>query len=504
MRALLDTNIVIHRENTKATSQTIGQLFYWLDKLHYEKMIHPYTINELRKYSDPQMQALYDSKIAAYTEMKNVAVQTSDFINKLHDCPKTDNDRIDNQLLFEVFCGRIDILITEDRKMRKKAEHLGINNKVFSINTFIAKCTNDNPELINYRALSVKKTTFGAVNINDSFFETFKGPYQGFENWFAKKCDEEAYICKSETNKILGFLYLKVEGPDENYSEISPSFLPKRRLKVGTFKIESTGFRLGERFIKIIFDNAIAQKVYEIYVTLFTDRQELMALYELLKRWGFYEYGTKTSNGKAEVVLVKKMNCYDSSLSIKQNFPNLNYNRKKFYLPIEAKYHTFLLPDSKLNTENEIDFLGETPQKYALQKVYISFSYKRDMSPGDFLVLYRKGVTPGRKGYESVLTTVAVIDEVKYNFINKSDFLQYCENRTVFSKEDLNYFWDSKQGKLLVVKFIFIKNLTKRLILKDLWDMNIVPFPSGPRPFDTMSDSEFDEIIRHSQTDIYM
>lgn len=69
MRALLDTNVIIHRENTKATSFTIGKLFYWLDKLRYEKLIHPYSIAELRKYRNPQMQSLYDAKIDAYTEM---------------------------------------------------------------------------------------------------------------------------------------------------------------------------------------------------------------------------------------------------------------------------------------------------------------------------------------------------------------------------------------------------------------------------------------------------
>ena len=67
MRALLDTNIVIHRENTKATSYSIGKLFYWLDKLHYEKLIHPYTVSELRKYHNPQMQDLYDAKLSAYS-----------------------------------------------------------------------------------------------------------------------------------------------------------------------------------------------------------------------------------------------------------------------------------------------------------------------------------------------------------------------------------------------------------------------------------------------------
>ena len=48
MRALLDTNIIIHRENVIPTNSTIGQLFYWLDKLHYEKVIHPLSVKELR------------------------------------------------------------------------------------------------------------------------------------------------------------------------------------------------------------------------------------------------------------------------------------------------------------------------------------------------------------------------------------------------------------------------------------------------------------------------
>ena len=100
--------------------------------------------------------------------------------------------------------------------------------------------------------------------------------------------------------KYLVSLYLKTEGISENYSDIEPPFLPKRRLKVGTFKVESTGFRLGERFVKIIFDNALQRKVDEIYVTLFTDRGELVALEELLYRWGFVFYGIKRNGEKDE------------------------------------------------------------------------------------------------------------------------------------------------------------------------------------------------------------
>lgn len=504
MRSLLDTNIIIHRENIRATNPTIGQLFYWLDRLHYEKLIHPLSVSELRKFQNPQMQELYDAKLAAYTTMRSIAPQTEEFRRLLEDTPKTENDIIDNQLLFEVYCGRVDILITEDRKMRLKANRVGVQDRIYSINAFITKCTEENPSLLNYRALSVRKTTFGEVNIQDSFFDTFRESYAQFDFWFASKCDQEAYICKKDADQIQGFLYLKVEGPEEPYADVSPVFPPKRRLKVGTFKVESTGFRLGERFIKIIFDNAIEQKVDEIYVTLFTNRPELEALYGLLSRWGFFEYGTKTTGDKVEKVLVKKMNTYDSALSVKKNYPNLDFNHKKYYLPIEAQYHTPLLPDSKLQTENEIDFMGNSPQKYALQKVYISFSYKRDMRPGDFLFLYRKGSTPGRKGYESVLTTIGVIDEVKYNFTSKEEFFASCENRSVFSKEELERFWNTRKNSLLVIKFIFVKSLEKRLNLIHLWENGYIPQNSGPRPFDTMSDQQFNSLLREANTEIYM
>ena len=112
---------------------------------------------------------------------------------------------------------------------------------------------------------------------------------------------------------------------------------------------------------------------------------------DLITAWGFLKYGVKRMNGKEEVVFCKKLNLYNNSLSVKGNFPNiLFHNKQKFILPIYPVYHTTLLPDSKLNTENEVDFLGKEPHRYALQKVYISFSRERNINPGDILLFYRK------------------------------------------------------------------------------------------------------------------
>lgn len=501
MRALLDTNIIIHRETMQATNYTIGKLYYWLDKLHYEKLLHPYTVSELRKADNTQQQQLYDARLSAYTNMRCIAPQTDDFISLLDGTPKTDNDRIDNQLLFEVYCGRADILITEDRRMRNKAERLGIASKVFSINAFIGKVSADYPDLVEYKALNVKKELMGNIDVNDSFFDTFRPVYKGFNQWFAKKSDEEAYICRSDKNDIIGFLYLKTEDENENYSSITPTFTPKRRLKVGTFKVEASGFRLGERFIKIIFDNAIARNLDEIYVTLFKDRDELKRLYDLLIRWGFYDYGIKVTDGHKETVLVKKLGIYDTTKSVIANFPNLNGNSPKMILPIMACYHTSLFPDSKLNTE--LEYIGNIPHRYALQKVYITWAFENNLKPGDLLLFYRMGDTYPKK-YSSVITTVGVIDQVVNSFANEEEFLNYCQNRSVFTIEELKRFWVQHRYNLKVLKFVYVKTLNKKITLDYLQQHGIVEPGQGPRPFTRISNEQFSMILRDSETTLYM
>lgn len=501
MRALLDTNIIIHRETMQATNYSIGKLYYWLDKLHCEKLLHPYTIAELRKADNVRQQQLYDARLSAYTHMQCVARQSDEFVSLLAEAPKTENDKIDNQLLYEVYCGRADILITEDRRMRSKAERLGIADKVFSINAFISKASADYPALVEYKALNVKKELMGNIDVNDPFFDTFRPAYKDFEKWFARKSDEEAYICRSDKNDIIGFLYLKTEDESENYSSITPIFTPKRRLKVGTFKVEASGFRLGERFIKIIFDNAIAHNLDEIYVTLFKDRDELKRLYDLLIRWGFYDHGVKDTDGQQETVLVKKLGTYDARKSVIANFPNINGSSAKMILPIMAQYHTSLFPDSKLNTE--LEYIGNIPHRYALQKVYITWAFERNLKPGDLLMFYRMGDTYPKK-YSSVITTIGVIDQVVDSFSSEEEFLSYCQNRSVFTVEELRRFWSQHRYNLKVLKFVYVKSLTKKVTLDYLQQRGIVNPGQGPRPFTRITDAQFSMILRDSETTLYM
>lgn len=499
MRVLLDTNIVIYRENKKMTNYSIGHLFRWLDKLKYDKLIHPLTKKEIAEYHYADPAEAMTLKLDAYQELKTQAPLAKQVEELAVIMDKNENDSIDTVLLNEVYQGRVDLLITEDKRLLKKALLLGIGQKVLSINAFITIATRENPSLIEYSTLAVRKVPIGSLDVSNEFFDSLRAAYEGFNTWFNKKCDEDAYVCLDDNGRLLGFLYLKPENVDENYSDISPIFPRKKRLKVGTFKVDATGFRLGERFVKIIFDNAIEQDVDEIYVTMFDNRPELETLATLLARWGFESYGVKESTG--EKVFTKQMKQYLPELSTRENFPNLKRDTQKFIMPILPKYHTSLLPDSILRNENENDFLAKTPYRYALQKAYISFAHERNIHPGDFVVFYRNGV-PGNAGHTAVLTSVAVVDEAISNFKTKEEYMGHVQNRSVFTNEELEEFWHKHGSNQIVLKFIFVTSLNKRPVLKFLWDENIIEFPQGPRPFTRITDRQFERIMDEAQTDL--
>jgi len=297
MKVLLDTNIVIYREASTVVKKEIGSLFAWFDKLHYEKCIHPLTLEEIEKHKNRKLVTTFKIKMDSYVLLKTEAPLDPSISSLSKSMDKSSNDINDTRLLNELVNQRVDFLISEDKKIHEKARLLNIDTNVFTIESFLEKVTSENPFLVDYKTLSVKKEFFGNVNLSDSFFDSFRENYNGFNDWFNRKSDEIAYIC-NVSDQIMAFLYVKKEDESEDYSDINPIFPKKNRLKIGTFKVSLNGFRLGERFLKIIFDNALKQKVDEIYVTIFNDNPDKQRLIDLLKNWGFGYWGTKNSDSE--------------------------------------------------------------------------------------------------------------------------------------------------------------------------------------------------------------
>ena len=498
-RALLDTNILIHREARTVVRDDIGTLFRWLDQLKYEKCVHPDSVGEVKKHADPDVVRTLDLKLRSYSTLKTKAPDRPGITGlRLED--RNENDLIDTSMLAEVAADRVDILITEDRGIHRKAARLGLTGRVFTIDAFLEKVTAENPSLADYKVLSVRKVLFGQVDVRDTFFDSFRTDYPGFDRCFNRKADETAYLCTSETGQVVAFLYLKREGADEDYSDINPTFKRGQRLKIGTFKVVSNGFKLGERFLKIVFDNALRCSVTEIYVTAFRRTVDQYQLIRLLEDWGFELHGTKGGDGAdAERVYVRDFRPMVDLNDPRHTYPYVSGSARKFIVPIYPDYHTELLPDSILNTESPADFVENRPNRNALSKVYVSRSIERGLKAGDIVVFYRTA-SGGSAYYTSVATTIAVVQDVVDNIPNLQAFLSVCRKRSVFSDAQLKAHWDYRpHNRPFIVNFLFVCSLPKRPNLKTLSESGVIK--TAPRGFEPITDQAFKRLLELSHAD---
>lgn len=499
MKILLDTNIIIHREANRISNFEIGQLFNWIDKLKFDKYIHPLTVIELNRYKDQSAQQTMRIKIESYNQLKHQA-PLSDKIKEVSlQVDTQENDINDTQILNEVYEGRVDLLISEDKKIHRKAKLLGIHDKVYRIQTFLEKVTAENPELVTHKVLAVKKVDFAEVNVKDTFFDSFRLDYAEFDKWFNSKAEEPCYVCYSD-NQLTAFLFIKIEKVGEDYSNITPAFTPKKRLKIGTLKVTGNGYKIGERFLKTVFDNALLFRVDEIYVTIFDKRPEQELLIEMLEEWGFYKHGIKTTKNGEELVFVRP---FSKNLPVnienpKLTFPFFSRDTDKYLIKIEPQYHTELFPDSINTKEDKEKYTENEPHRNRISKVYISHSPDRNLKAGDIVLIYRIGETTP-KTYSSTVTSICIVESIKTQFQDFDDFFNGCNRRTMISKEDLkNKWWDKFPAyKPFIINFLYAHSFpTPKPTLNDLINLKIFANPmSLPKGFAKLTTEQFNDLI---------
>lgn len=113
VKVLLDTNVIIYRETNRILNENTPDLFKWLDKLHYDKYIHPLSISEINKHQDADLRTVILSKLKSYQLVSPLATLHNK-INELISSDIDENSIIDSKILNELYCEHVDYLITQD------------------------------------------------------------------------------------------------------------------------------------------------------------------------------------------------------------------------------------------------------------------------------------------------------------------------------------------------------------------------------------------------------
>jgi hypothetical protein len=332
---------------------------------------------------------------------------------------------------------------------------------------------------------------FKQISLSDTFFDSLKEDYGEFAEWFRKKSNEKAFTFRNEVALLEGFLYVKVE--DGPLIDTIPQLPHAKRLKIGTFKVNPHGTRLGERFIKRAFDIAVDERVSALYVTVFAKH---VGLVNLFHRYGFVQKAIKKTTNGVEQVMERRLDTIVGDVVFDYPRIPIRMNRH-FALSVYPIWHSRLLPDSLLKTEKS-SILQDVSHTNSIHKIYLTAMSGIDqLQRGDTLMIYRTAAG-GSAYYTSVVTSLCVVEELKNinSFTTEKDFLAYCAPYSIFSEDELGIFYRTKKYPW-IIRFTYNLALQKRLNRKTLLE-NVGLDPNTYWGFFPLSTDQLNNILKLS------
>lgn len=484
MRVLIGTDILVYYL-LKQELEGIAMMFKWMERV------------KATRFTDVSSIAILTNLIPldAFSELRglNILKRIRPKARPIVELEKRDKEGILKKeykykptlaQLNWLYYNDVDCLITENRLTHHIAQQLGIDDIVLSIEDFIEKCSIEHPELDETRGVAIQKIKFGELDINDNFFNSFKEDYEPYYHlWFKKKANDDVYIAKDSSGKLRGLLKLKIESQDDDFGIIKPSFRPAKRLKICSLKADFTGQKLGQRFMRIVFETALEEKADEIYITLFPSSPQRKRLISMIEQWGFRFYGIKDKN---EYVFLRSFR-KDISDNPQKCFPFCSFKNNSFIIPIAHSYATQLLPPFGFGNEENI--FDVEPVKQAIKKVLIMHENTLNIQRGSILLFLQKANT-------IKITSLGIVDNVYKQFSNESHFISRCRKRSCFSNETLHSFWLGTLKKPVVVEFLYACHFEKEVetSMIEAWGIDTNNIKSQyPIP---VSDKQTNEIIK--------
>lgn len=470
MRILLDTNIIIHREDDKILSDKLQSLMKTISALNENILVHPLSIDDIKNDNNFNRKEIILSKIKSYNILASppIPVKDGSFKETVGETLRG-NEEIDNNILYAVYKDAADFLITEDKGIHKKAIRLKIKDRVLTIDEALAIFVNNKIDINLSPPPALQHDYVYHLDINDPFFDSLKGKYTGFENWFKDISREhrKCFVHFRKDNLIDALLIYKEE--NETIDVIDKTLPKKNRLKLCTLKVSNLGNKIGELFIKLSIDYALQKDIEEIYLTLFSIDNEY--LIELVSEYGFERIGITPNDEEVYIKRLSfnkdKLKTLSTDIISKKCYPHFYDGEKvnKYIIPIKPEYHDRLFPEHENRQLTLLEGAGEfIVEGNTIKKAYLSHSSIKKLSKGDIVLFYRSN------DWQSI-TSIGVIEDIFYNLTQPEEIVKKVGKRTVYSIQEIE---DIAKKPTLVILFTWHFNFKKLIRYQDLLNKGII------------------------------
>lgn len=435
MKLLLDTNIFIPLEPAAArdvapNTEVAATLSRRAQAGGHILFLHPasrFDINRDKNEERAQLRRVLSTK---YPELPDPPPITAALRAIIGDSEHGTNDWVDDNLVAALEADAVDLLISEDKGVRKKARRLDLDGRVLTLDEAI-RILGGTPSIVAPPAVRAVKAH--ALLRDDPIFESFREDYPGFDEWFARCRREHRQAWKIDGSTSLAAFCIVKDDEEQPGLNLGPRPLKLCSLKVA---LESYGLKYGELLLKTVFDHSFTNRNTGIFVTVFEKHADLI---ELLEDFGFDRQEQRTDLG--ELILAKKL-CPDTALAgldyhIAFGPPRFDASRPWYVVPIQPQYSDVLFPETA--GSNSL-FEGQFSFGNAIRKAYLCNSSCRQLRPGDVLAFYRTRRSQGLVAIGVVEDTIvsddaiAIARAVARRTVYSSDEIKdLCFNRTVLA-----------------------------------------------------------------------
>src|SRR5438128_11372254 len=132
MRVLLDTNILIGREDPALPPQGLTDLLRLLNENNVVLLVHAASVRELERDPNVERRNSVRAKARSYAPLEVTRPPPEDFTSALGGASRP-NDVVDTVLLFAVKSNAVSFLLTEDREILHRASRVGIRDRTLNI-----------------------------------------------------------------------------------------------------------------------------------------------------------------------------------------------------------------------------------------------------------------------------------------------------------------------------------------------------------------------------------
>lgn len=431
VKVLIDTNVFIYREESEILPEAHRELERSLNESDATVYMHPLSVREVRNDPDDRRRKRAESRVETYPVVEYPPTPSSGtFRDRVPEASDT-NERTDNALLFAVYDGAVDFLITEDRGIHTKARRVGTQDRVFTISEAREYFESDRRAI--FEAPDITETTLGELEVSDPIFDSIRADYPDFDGWAEEHGDRTAWVNRTEDGRLGAVLVVKPREVEAIGDD--PKLDRERRFKISTFKVAPIrrGRKLGERLLSIAVREAIREDHDKMYLTYYPDG-ESDPLVQLLASFGFERVSAVGEEALFQKRLVPGMEDDPAPLEMSERFyPSFCDGEKvdKHLVPVKPTFHDKLFRSFPGRQSSLSEFHGlSRSEGNAVRKAYLSHARTKQVDSGDVLLFYRSRD-------EQAVTSLGVCEDVQYRLSDAGKIQRVVGKRSVFSNEEI-------------------------------------------------------------------